>query len=235
MPTSRTIRLWDGSGNLLATATTTAEVDGWNTSGPLNTGNLTIPAGTYTISYTVDASGYYTTNGSGLIYGSQVNGITIVAPYHNGSPTPSYPNIVMSAFNLTAVDLSIITFVDVPLTLVGTQTNSNSSLVGSASGIPRTIFGVFSPVPSTVTQISGSYGLISASYLNAGQYQFTFTNAFNYIPAITVTIIQPDSTITENHIAYLSELTTTTFKVYILEPSGPTYANFDFTLVVIGI
>lgn len=55
MSNNRTLRLWDETGILIATATTVDEApNAWNISGPLNTGDLLLSPGTYTISFTLD-------------------------------------------------------------------------------------------------------------------------------------------------------------------------------------
>ena len=233
MNSSNTIRLWNADlGTLLATASTTAEVAGWNNTGALNTGPYTLNTGiNYCISFTVNGViGYFPRTFSTPNYPQTYDVITLTNAYYNSS-SATFPNTSSGALYLLGLDMNYSELI--ALTATGIQTASNGSISGSTGGVSREIFGVFSPVPSTVTQLSGSYGIASITYNSTGTYTFTFTNAFTYPPSVLATIIRPNSTIADKTIIYAGSVTTTGFVIYIIDPSASWY-DYDFSLFIKG-
>ena len=148
---SRVIRLWTSTGVLLASATTSFESTGWNTSGPLNTGPLVLSASptTYVISSTDSSYGSWMNTPISSDFTGQII-------YSSGvvNTTPgAFPTTVIGG-TYFGVDLSIdgtynMTLTTVPLTVNQTTTLRNlSGIVALTSDIPNT--------STMVTQTSGN-------------------------------------------------------------------------------
>ena len=104
MPTTKAFTLWNSVGTLLATASTSGETVGaWTTSGALNTGALTLPTGSYTLSFTIPSI-YAPRSTTGLIP-ITINGIAQTDVYFHITPGV-YPATHWSGYTgLLGIDL----------------------------------------------------------------------------------------------------------------------------------
>ena len=234
MGTSRTLRIWNGAGVQLATATTSNEQIGWNISGALSTGPLTITPGTYTISH--DVAVLYASYSDNIIsYPTTYNGITLTSFVSNGGGA-GYPNTLLSASYFTGIDMLFDGAVSaLPLNFGGVQTVSNYSMSGSLSGVPRILWGYFDPSSGTaVTMLRGSYGFLNAVYIAQGQFEVRFTDKFQYAPSVVATIDQPSNAIADNVHIYVGAVSTTGCFIYCINP-GVAWFNSQFYIQIIGI
>lgn len=211
--TTKSFTLWNGSGVAIATASTTGETVGaWTTSGALNTGPLTLTAGNYTLSYTVQS--IYTPKTTTGVQPITINGITQNGMYHHITPG-QYPTTLNNLFQaLPGIDLvwqTLWSFTLSPPTTLGTssktitfpssngtvalasdislavsQRPSTGSMSGSINGQPKVIFGKCTSASTPV--YIGSNGLSSIIKNGTGSFTLNYVTAFSQVPAITANI-----------------------------------------------
>ena len=223
MSTSHNIHLWNSTGTLLSTITSSSEISGqWNIV-PLPT-NLILPIGQYTLSYTANSLTDFASSTASY----PVTYDSIILNAFNYSPIPAtFPNLTQSTTAKLGIDLQF----SFQLSNMGPQTQSINSISGSITGNTRVLYGVFNPSPSTVNVISASYGFLSASYNSLGHYSFQFTNPFINIPSVVVCF--GNNNHNNPYLISAENITTIGFDVIIVNPTI-SYYDWLFQVIVMG-
>ncbi len=207
--TGNVIRLWNANtGIILATAVLpeSNSVDGWITSGSLNTGPLTLPIGSYILSHTTvlrDGPNYGSTNTCPVDLPLTINTITLEYATYNTSGGGLFPS-APSGNCVEGLDLvwyqtymytHTLTFPEVVAQDVTHTLQSTSGTLAHTSQIPqntvtgatssvRTLFGSYDPTNGvSVSLISGGYGISSVSFIAQGRYQLNYATAFTELPS----------------------------------------------------
>ena len=222
---SRTLRLWNSSGTLLTSGTTSGELTGWN-SAPISS-PITLAASTqYTLSFTSDgSSGFVPSVDAVTAFPGTTGTATLVANSTGGAG--SFPTGTFNSF-IPAIDINANT-----LQLgqaVASQALSNSSITNSFGLSQRILWAVLSPSGSTLTANVASYGFASFTYASVGHYTITYTNSFTYLPCIFMTLITSNATYYD---IYAEVQTTSGTNVVIIDPLI-LFADFPFSIVIIG-
>lgn len=232
MSTSHVLNLWNSSGTLLGTASTSSETVGWNVSTAF-TNPIALTAGqTYYISFSL-RNNYIplATNSFPLTY----NTFTITNTCTSAT-AGTFPGTIGSFSGAFGLDV-VFNYPLNPYTLnaIGTSPFSTGSTGTSSLSPTRMIWAICTPNTgsSTVTINTASSGIKSIVYNSKGQFTVTFTNPFNFLPCVNITI-ESNTSNTIPFIAYFGSLSKTSVQILTLQPNVQ-WVDVIFSLMIIGI